>query len=241
MTLLFSASTSFVANGYDEEYTGGGEGVTYKPESPVWEGQPSFPPASSDNFVWQGHNPADNGWRAEEGSMDHATLIHWSNRGLTPPFAGGHIFEISPVDSKMIIIAKDFTGDAGSWLVVDWTVEFNDYPPPYMDVVFAYTEGENGVTTTLFSSIVTDGSSDWKQSWTYLEKSGEFTLYIGAMNALDEEYAPKLLIGGINVITFGGEKGLAELSAAPVPVPAAMWLLASAVGGLATIRRRKTA
>ena len=260
MILIITAGTATAA--------GKSEGVAYVPYSPpaieydesdYWDGdygpiddesewpmdeedQPSFPPAKSENFVWQGHNPADEGWRAEEGDLDQATLIHWSNDiGLTPLYNGGHIFEISPEDSEMVIVAKDFTGNAGEALVITWAGVHTD-DAPYMDILFGYMMDKDGVSTTLFSSIVTDGSSTgWETSILFLNETKDFTIYLGGANGSDTEYAPKLLIGGINVVSFGGEKGFTDIAPAAVPIPGAVLLFGSAIGGLTIIRRRKTA
>lgn len=270
-SLIVAGTATAASKDYDMEYVGSDEGVTYEPygysygdynefkygdggnyfpdaddldDEPIWDEEQSyFPPAKSDNFVWQGHDPAKEGWSASYGSLDQATLIHWTDNGLEPLYAGGHIFEISPENTDMVVVEKTFTGNAGDWLVVNKAVIYDDYFP-YMDGAFGFIEDADGNTTTIFSSILTDGSSEsFEQIWTYLEKSGSFILKLGAMNVGDKSVAPKLLIGDINVFTFDfdGEKGIAsELSAAPVPVPGSAWLLSPALAGL-IMRRRKAA
>jgi hypothetical protein len=51
------------------------------------------------------------------------------------------------------------------------------------------------------------------------------------------------LVGGTSVVTISGVAGVAyeEISITAVPIPAAVWLFGSALGGLGWFRRRQTA
>lgn len=115
--------------------------------------------------------------------------------------------------------SSEETGDIDTW--------YEDEEP---DGTWDYTSD----LIPIFSS--TNTSFDWTEFSTTASMGGWANLYFQAFNSGNGEF-----FAGIDNIQVGfdGEKGIAELSAAPVPVPPAGVLLVSAVAGLA-LRRRKT-
>jgi hypothetical protein len=125
------------------------------------------------------------------------------------------------IEGYMGVLYPEFT-DNQSENTVHYSPEFADFIPPSVDL-FEFTMTASGSISQTFTINLNPGDSFHFYTYMYAEARNGGS--IESLNSLRYD--------------FSSTEGLVSLSASQVPVPAAFWLFASALGTLVVRRRQR--